>query len=151
MTVQHALTRTWSRRRTAAAAFVALAMLGTTVTPAAAQHVSGKESNLAAAGFIVKPASTPERQAMLARVPAKKLLQRVNGDTVHYVYADPRGCNCIYVGSQAAYQAYNQQRQQQGLVDEAQNINASYSDPSWNWGAWGGGFGDGFSYGGLGW
>ena len=88
---------------------------------------------------------------MLARLPKKKLLQRVNGDVVHYVYADPKGCNCIYVGDQQAYQSYQQQRQQQGLVDAAQNVADDYSDPAWNWGALGGGFGGGFRYGGLGW
>ena len=84
---------------------------------------------------------------MLARLPKKKLLQRVNGDVVHYVYADPKGCNCIYVGDQQAYQSYQQQR----LVDAAQNVADDYSDPAWNWGALGGGFGGGFRYGGLGW
>ena len=150
MTVQYSFASKIRLHR-AAAAFAVLAVVGAAAVPVAAQRVSGKESDLAAAGFIVKPASTSAQRAMLARLPKKKLLQRVNGDVVHYVYADPRGCNCIYVGSQQAYQSYQQQRQQQGLVDAAQNVADDYSDPSWNWGAWGGGFGDGFRYDGLGW
>lgn len=150
MTVQHSLaSRLWSRRTTAA--FAVLAIVGTAAVPVAAQHVSGKESDFAAAGFVVKPASTSAQRAMLARLPKKKLLQRVNGDVVHYVYADPKGCNCMYVGDQQAYQSYQQQRQRQGLVDAAQDVADDYSDPAWNWGAWGGGFGGGFRYGGLGW
>lgn len=55
------------------------------------QIVSAHEDNLAAAGFIVRPANTPERQAMLHRLPPHVFVQRVNGDAVHYVYADPPG------------------------------------------------------------
>ena len=56
------------------------------------QIVAQREDNLAAAGFIVRPANTPDRQAMLHRLPPHKFVQRVNGDVVHYVYADPLVC-----------------------------------------------------------
>ena len=51
--------------------------------------VTQKEDNLAAAGFMVRPANTPERIAMLNRLPPHQFVQRVNRDAVHYVYADP--------------------------------------------------------------
>src|ERR1700691_2594782 len=80
--------------------------------------VAQNEDNLAAAGFVVRPANTPERIAMLNRLPPHKFVQRVNGEAVHYVYADPLVCGCLYVGSQQAYNQYKLHQQQQNLADE---------------------------------
>jgi hypothetical protein len=66
-------------------------------------RVERHEDNLAAAGFIVRPANTPERQAMLKRLPANRFIRRTDGDTVDYVYSDPLVCGCLYVGTQQAY------------------------------------------------
>jgi hypothetical protein len=101
------------------------------------QIVSAHEDNLAAAGFVVRPANTPERQAMLNRLPPHQFVQRVNGDTVHYVYADPLVCGCLYVGTQQAYNQYKRDQQQKNLADEQQMTAQSYSDAAWNWNAWG--------------
>jgi hypothetical protein len=101
------------------------------------QMVVQREDNLAAAGFIVKPANTPERQQMLNRLPPHTFVQRVNGDVVHYVFADPLVCGCLYVGTQQAYNAYKLHQQQQNLADEQAMTAQSYSDAAWSWGAWG--------------
>jgi len=101
------------------------------------QIVSAHEDNLAAAGFIVRPANTPERQAMLNRLPPHVFVQRVSGDVVHYVYADPLVCGCLYVGTQQAYDQYKLHQQQQNLADEQQMTAQTYSDATWNWGSWG--------------
>ncbi|HTV79049.1 MAG TPA: hypothetical protein VMF03_12370 [Steroidobacteraceae bacterium] len=103
----------------------------------AQQEVSQREDNLAAAGFIVKPANTPERQAMLDKLPSHTFVKRIHGDVVHYVYADPLVCDCLYVGSQQAYGAYQRYMQQKNLADEQQTTAQMFSDPAWNWGAWG--------------
>jgi hypothetical protein len=114
------------------------------------QLVAQREDNLAAAGFIVKPANTPERKAMLARLPAHHFVRRDKGDAVHYVYADPLVCGCLYVGSQTAYDQYRSDQQQQRLADEQQMTAQSYEDGAWDWNQWGPGFG--FNYGpGVGW
>ena len=119
------------------------------------QIVSAREDNLAAAGFVVRPANNPERQAMLNRLPPHQFVQRVNGDTVHYVYADPLVCGCLYVGTQQAYSQYRRDQQQKNLADEQQMTAQSYSDAVWNWnawGPWGPGVPYGFVYGpGVGW
>lgn len=57
------------------------------------------KDQLVAAGFVIKPANTLERQVMLARLPAHKFVIRQNGDTIHYVYADPLVCDCLYLGT----------------------------------------------------
>ena len=129
---------------------LALSTVSACLTPQ--QAVTLREDDLSAAGFTVKPANTPERQAMLNRLPPHKFVRRVDGDTVHYVYADPLVCDCLYVGTEQAYNQYKRDQQQKHLVDEQQMAAEMYADPAWNWGAWGP-FGPeyGFRYGRMGW
>jgi len=120
------------------------------------QLVSEKEDRLAAAGFVVKLANTPQRQAMLARLPPHKFVIRQNGDTVHYVYADPLVCACLYVGTQQAYNQYRSNQLAQHMADEQQLNAQMYSDAAWQWEAWGPWGppvypGLGFAYGPVGW
>jgi hypothetical protein len=58
------------------------------------------------AGFVVKYATTPEKAAILRSLPPDKLVKRTKNGQVYYVYADAAGCNCAYVGTPAAYGAY---------------------------------------------
>jgi hypothetical protein len=129
---------------------VPLVILSIVLLPGCAElkqkSVEAREDNLAAAGFMVKPANTPERQNMLRRLPPNKFVTRTNGDSIHYVYADPLVCACLYVGSQQAYQQFQQHEQQQRLADEQRMTAEAYSDPGWNWSAWGP-WGSGFRYG----
>jgi hypothetical protein len=99
--------------------------------------VQTKENDLAAAGFVVKPANTPARQAMLKRLPANKFLMRARGKNVNYVYADPVNCQCIYVGGEKAYGQYRQARQQERIATKQLWAAQTYADAQWNWGAWG--------------
>jgi hypothetical protein len=140
-----------SRRALLGVAIVAGIALGSlTACESQQQQVQDREDLLAAAGFIVRPANTPERQDMLHRLPPHTFVQRVNGDVVHYVYADPLVCGCLYVGTQQAYNQYKANQLQQHLADEQQMTAQTYSDASWNWSAWGPwtpGPGFGFAYG----
>lgn len=137
-----------------------------TACQTSSERVGKREDNLAVAGFLARPANTPERQAMLARLPAHKFVQHAKGDQIDYVYADPTVCKCLYVGSQAAYAKYVENRQSDqrikelkqalkehdnAVADDAFNAQV-YDDPAWNWSAWGGSWGPGYDYGpGLGW
>jgi hypothetical protein len=86
---------------------------------------------------LLRPANTPERIAMLKRLPPHRFIRREHGDVVHYVYADPLVCSCLYVGTQQAYDQYKRDRQQERIADEQQLAADEYSDAAWNWGAWG--------------
>jgi len=108
------------------------------------EQVAQREDDLAAAGFTIRPANTPQRQAMLNSLPPHHFLRRVHGDDVSYIYADPLVCDCLYVGSQQAYGQYQRHKQEQRLADEQETTAQLYSDPTWNWGAWGPGFGPWF-------
>jgi hypothetical protein len=90
---------------------------------------------------------------MLNRLPPHRFVKRIHGDVVHYVYADPLVCDCLYVGTQQAYSQYQNYLQQKSLADEQATTAQMYSDPAWSWGAWGPwgpGYGSYFG-GGFGW
>lgn len=123
--------------RHAGAAALLLIVVSLTACQTQQQRIVQHEDALAAAGFVVRIANTPQRQAMLHRLPPFRFVQRVNGDTVHYVYADPLACGCLYVGTQQAYDQYRADRLQQNLADEQQMTAQVYSDAAWNWDAWG--------------
>ena len=128
----------------------AVAVLAVTGCVSPQQQIADHEDNLAAAGFQQHPANTPERQAMLNSLPPHHFVRRVNGDTVTYIYADPLVCDCLYVGSQQAYGAYQLHIQQQRLADQQELTATTYANPGWDWGAWGPwgpGYGVGFGFG----
>ncbi|HEX4709548.1 hypothetical protein [Phenylobacterium sp.] len=120
------------------AATLALAACQTT-----AERVSSKEDTLAAAGFTMLPANTPERQAQLSKLPPNKFVPRTTGDTTQYVYADPVVCNCLYIGDQKAYGAFRQDVLDKKIANEQEMAAMTYEDGwdwgGWDWGPWGGG------------
>jgi hypothetical protein len=61
---------------------------------------------LISSGFNPIAATTPEKMARLTALPANRFLLRNKGDRPYYVYADPSGCGCAYVGSVAAMNRY---------------------------------------------
>ena len=83
------------------------------------QQAAQKEDLLAAAGFQVKIADTPQRLAAMKRLPPNKFVTKVvNGQPV-YLYADPLVCRCIYFGTQQNWAAYRQEIFAKQLADEA--------------------------------
>jgi hypothetical protein len=114
------------------------------------QAIGEKEDQLAAAGFIQRPANTPDREDMLKRLPPNQFVRRVDGDNVDYVYGDPLVCNCLYVGTQQAYGQYLRYIQARRLAEDQRAAAAMYSDPAWNWGAWGP-WGPGYGFRRFGW
>ena len=93
-----------------------LLLIGALVTYQARQRaIIQHEYSLAVAGFIVHSANTPELKATLNLLPAHHVVQRMHADKVRYMYADPDVCDCLYVGSQHAYDLYRQIRREQHL------------------------------------
>jgi len=134
-------------------AVIVAAMMPLAAAPVSAKSTSAvekKEDNLAAAGFIVRPANTPDRIDMLKRLPANKFVQRTKDDVVTYVYADPKVCGCLYVGTQEAFGQYQKTMQAKKLLDQEAFNTLDYRDDAWNWGAWGA-WGPRWGFGYLGW
>ena len=100
----------------------------------ACSPVQNKEDMLAAAGFTLVPANTPQRQASLASLPPHKFVHQVRNNAVVFIYADPTICDCLYVGNQAAYDRYRQDVFAKNLANE-QQMTAQITEGEW--GAWG--------------
>jgi hypothetical protein len=111
------------------------ACLGVTACQTVAQRVSDKEDLLAAAGFSVQPANTPQRLDSLRTLPPNKFIPKTQGDGVAYIYADPIVCTCLYVGDQSAFDAYKREIFARQIVDQQQLTAETYSE-QWNWGGW---------------
>ncbi len=95
-----------------------------------AQSVQDKEGMLLSSGFQQRPAETAKQQAMMERLPPHTLVKRDRNGKPVYIYSDPTGCHCIYVGTQAAFERYHQMRHGQ------ENVYAG-ADPDWDWMPWG--------------
>ena len=92
------------------------------------------ERALAAAGFQMKFASTPEQMAKVQSLPQRKLTHTTGPQgEPRFVYADATGCKCIYVGTEAAYDRY-----QNLAVNERVEETEMAATINWpTWGAWG--------------
>ena len=102
------------------------------------EHTREKENMLAAAGFQMKPADTPKRVAHLQTLTPLKLLPYTRSDgKLLYVYTDPKGCNCLYVGDETAYQRYRALEQQQKVAQEQMVTAQMNADAAMDWGLWG--------------
>ena len=125
---------------------VALSLSVTGCAAIRAHQTAETEQILAAAGFQVEPADTPERQAELASLPPHRLLAQslqVGGaPAVGYVYADPDHCHCLFVGDAKAYQSFQQLALQKRIADEYLQAATLNHDAAFNWGHWGPGFWD---------
>ena len=95
------------------------------------------ESTLAAAGFRMKSADTPQRLAKLESLPVRKLvpMQR-EGETV-YVYADPDFCKCLYVGRQENYDRYRRMAIEKQIAQEHVEAAEMNESAAMDWGMWG--------------
>jgi hypothetical protein len=92
------------------------------------------EQVLAAAGFVMRPADTAERQQRLAAMPPYRLQHHTKDGKVVYTYADPDGCKCLYVGGPKEYSEYQRLRlQRQMAAEQAWAAHAAEMD----WGMWG--------------
>jgi hypothetical protein len=76
--------------------------------PAPAQQRSNPRPNnlFTVSGFEPRIADTPERLAQLRKLPPNKLVTRTRDNKMFFIYADPSGCNCAYVGTPEAYRTY---------------------------------------------
>jgi len=119
----------------AVAALVLASALG--ACQSAPPNFGAYEDQLAAAGFLMKPANTPQRQQMLSHLPPHVFLIRASGNATHYVYADPLICDCLYVGTQQAYDRYRSNQLAAHLASEQQLAALTYDDAAWSWNAWG--------------
>ena len=84
---------------------LAVFLFGLFGDPAVASQ-EGVDMRMVDAGFIMRPADTPEKLARLKHVPPRKFVRRKTKAGHYYIYADPDYCKCVLLGDQRAMQTY---------------------------------------------
>lgn len=119
-----------TRKHSRAAAALAFAGLGLAACQTSLDRTVRTEDALRVAGFTVQPADTAERMARLDSLPLNQVLPRNVDGILTYVYADRTACQCLYIGSQAAYERYQRLR----LADAGDPSMQFRTDSPWGWG-----------------
>lgn len=108
------------------------------------EEAKSTEEMLAAAGFIIVSADTPEKLNMLNTLAPNKIQFSVRDNKPLYIYADPYNCKCMWTGDQAAYNRYERMVYESNLVNEEQEAammaeQAEFGPGLWGWagGPWG--------------
>jgi hypothetical protein len=101
------------------------------------QQASQAQQLLAAAGFEMQMADTPERLATLRSiVPQRKVFSVAGTDGPRFVYADAEYCQCVFAGDQRAYERYRRMVIQQRLAAEQDMATQMSDDAGTAWGPW---------------
>ena len=101
------------------------------------QQAAQAQQILAAAGFEMQMADTPERLATLQSVvPQRKVFSVAGTDGARFVYADALYCQCGYAGDQQAYERYQRMVIKQRLAAEQDMAEQMSDDAAMPWGPW---------------
>ena len=111
--------------------------LGVGFSGCATQQAIDTERMLAASGFRMKLADTPEKLANVRAMTQRKVVPHEKDGKTFFVYADATSCKCVYVGNQDAYQEFSQMLEQKEMADEDRMIAEENQDASMNWALWG--------------
>ncbi|HIF94326.1 MAG: hypothetical protein ABGX04_10020 [Myxococcales bacterium] len=95
------------------------------------------ERVLAAAGFQVKLADTPEKLARVKAMTQRKVQPHDKDGETYFVYADALECVCVYAGNQKAHQRYQRLALQQKLANQARQTAEMNQDAAMEWNEWG--------------
>ena len=77
----------------------------------------------------------PAQLASLKSLPPHKLVQTTRKGKTIWVYSDPTICGCLYVGNQAAHDAYLNKQNQQSLLDMT-TVTVPTDQSSWDFSPW---------------
>jgi len=94
------------------------------------------EQLLSAAGFHLKLANTPEKQAHLRTLMQHKLVPHERNGKVIYIFADAAN-NRLYVGDEPAYQKFQALAVQKQLAQEQATAAQYNAAAAMNWDMWG--------------
>ena len=78
---------------------------------------------LSSAGFRVQLANDPAGKKAMHALPPHRFVVHRYGSDVRYLYAEPNHCNCVFIGTQGAYQSY---RDMLGRSDQPDYVSPDY-------------------------
>ncbi len=121
-------------------AALALAGCQTSAPPAA---TSAGNQSLLDAGFVAKTPGGDSQSAAYAILPPNRMVKQTVKGKVTYLYSDPAGCGCVYVGTPQSFRNYGAMqntmmvmtRQQPGAmnqIDPGLTINGIEDLDSWS-------------------
>jgi hypothetical protein len=117
-----------------ASALAACASLEQTIQQ---DQASDAEQVLREAGFRQIPGDTKPRIDMLRALAPRRLTAVSRDGQLWYVYPDPTNCACLYVGSPANYQTYQQLARDQQLAYDEEILVSEDTPLGWSvWGPW---------------
>lgn len=120
------------------ASLIAFALLAGGCAAMARSEAKRKENLFIAAGWQMKVADTPQKQATLQGLqPSRKILIRQKDGQPLYTFADPEGCNCMYVGTPAQYGEYRRLALQQQVAQDQVDAAMANESAAMDWGMWG--------------
>ncbi len=97
-----------------------------------------KEGQLSAAGFTRLQADTPQKMAKLQALPQDTIVYAPRKKGNAYIFADAAGCGCALVGSETAYQQYQQIRAANNIAQMQETTALLNAEAAADWGgAWG--------------
>ena len=112
---------------------VALALGGCAASQV--QKTESTEQLLSAAGFQMKYADTPQKQAQFQKIPLRTLLAYPYQGKVVYVY---RNADTLYMGTPEAYRSYQQLSVEKQIAKQL--VEAAEINETTDWGVWGWGY-----------
>jgi hypothetical protein len=97
------------------------------------------EALLATSGFKSLPIDSPAKQKVIQGLTPLTFNQLAHHGKIHYWFADPYYCNCVYVGNELAYLRYKQakmeRKQEVNQVDyyaDQENMVSGPMNSEWN-------------------
>jgi len=88
--------------------FIALCAFGLLADVALAQLA--RDMKLEDAGFRMREAKSADARKQVAAIPPRRFVSRVKNGRRYYLYADPADCSCVFIGNEAAMQAFRDMR-----------------------------------------
>ena len=113
---------------------LALASAGCIKSPD--QKAIDTERLLAASGFKMRLADTPEKLTMIKELTQRQIVAHRSEGKLLWVYVDAEHCQCVYAGSEEAYRRYQNLALQKKMAAEDQRAADRNQPREMDWGGW---------------
>ena len=119
-----------------------IALVGFTVMFTACAAIQNRdamdtERMLAASGFQMRLADSPQKLNHLKSMTQRKLVLHQHNGKIYYIYADATFCQCLYVGNEKSYQHYQKLSIEKNIAENQRMAAEMNENASMNWGLWG--------------
>ena len=95
------------------------------------------ERLLAAAGFQMRLEDTERESKNMLNLPQREIFPQQRDGKTYFVYADDEYCNCIYVGTEEAYQRFSRMAVESKIAQQRLSASRAQANAALSWGAWG--------------